>query len=323
MDENLDDNIGEPITQDEFDAEWEEDQINMAGMQEEDDLLEDDGYLTEEDLQEAEEDLQEDDLPDDDLPWEDSFGKDDNVIDAEWKDVDESADDQVLEEAEKAQPDVKSKAFNFHDGDRYIQYPNKFRKHKRTPTERERDMADIADMYLRGYTQGQISDELSKNRTYTLGRTMVYKDIQKIYAQWEKAYVTSAHTLKIRELKKLDRLEAEYWQAWERSKGDYLEVRQDKVADRVASKARDSRGQLVDSFERTKTLTKKETRTGEVRFLEGVERCVAKRCQILGLEAARNVNINWRKQAEEQGINPEELVSELEQQFIAAASKAD
>lgn len=259
----------------------------------------DDGYLEEDDGLEEEEIV----------PGE--------AIDVEWKDVDDS--DAVLDEIEKQEADVKEKAFNFHDVNGYIQVPNAYRRKKRTPTERERDLADIADMYLRGYTQGKIADELSKQRPYKIGRTMVFKDVQKIYAQWEKAYVTAAHTMKMRELKKLDRLEHEYWMAWERSKGDYLEVRQDRTADRIAAKGRKNGGELVDSFERTKTLTKKETRVGDVRFLEGVERCVAKRCQILGLEAARNVNINWRKQAEEQGINPEEVVSEIAQQFIDAA----
>ena len=67
-------------------------------------------------------------------------------------------------------------------------------------------------------------------------------------------------------------------------------------------------------------MTKREERVGAVAFLEGVERCIEMRIKVLGLEPAKNVNINWRKQAEAEGINPENVVNGLVEQFIAAAA---
>jgi hypothetical protein len=56
-----------------------------------------------------------------------------------------------------------------------------------------------------------------------------------------------------KELARLDNLERTYWEAYERS------------------------------CQRSETASEKQQRDGNPRFLEGIQRCVALRCQILGL----------------------------------------
>lgn len=239
------------------------------------------------------------------------------VIEGEWEDLD---DGEMKEIIEQEPPEREEGEFVFYDSGKRILMPNRFAKRKRTIAERERDLVDIAELYLRGYSQDHIAEEMSRNRPYTISRTMIWKDIQRIFARWEKSYVSAAHKLKMRELARLDRLEAEYWDAWERSKKDYIEVRRDHIVDKRSGDGGEERGiDTNNAYERTKTVSRKEQRVGDPRYLEGIERCIKQRCLILGIESARNVNVNWRKQAEAHGINPEEVVNELQEQFIAAA----
>jgi len=233
----------------------------------------------------------------------------DLIIDGNWRDL----NGEEMEEIANAEPKIDENIAFYDSGERIV-HPNRFRKRTRTIAERERDLVDIAEMYLKGMSQGQIAVELSKMRPYEIKRTMIWKDIQRIFAQWEKAYVESAHKLKMRELARLDHLEAEYWNGWERSQKDSLEVRRDRIEDKTPGSP-DGK----TAYERTKTTTRKEQKVGDVRFLEGVERCIKQRCVILGLESPKSVNVNWRKMAEAEGINPDEVVSELQEQFIAAA----
>jgi len=184
---------------------------------------------------------------------------------------------------------------------------------RRTIVERERDLTFIAELYVKGYTQADIAEELSKARDYSIGRTQIWKDIQLIHKRWMEAYILPVNELKVRELARLDRLENEYWDAWERSKRDITSLRQDTIRDRSPSGS--------ETYNRNKTILKKDERDGSVAFLQGIERCIDKRCQILGLDAAKSVTINWRKQAAAEGIDPDEVVSELTEQFIAMAGR--
>lgn len=206
--------------------------------------------------------------------------------------------------------------------DALIKFPQKFKTKKRTLAERERDLADIARYYLGGMTHQEITDKLNSEREYTLSRRMVSKDVGVIWVRWRESYIMDANELRVRELTKLDKLEITYWEAWDRSVKDIVTVKQDKTADKVAhglnakGETSDTDQELRPSYERTKTTTEKKQSVGDVKFLEGIERVIEKRCKILGLFAAKNVNINWRKQAEKDGLDPDKVVDELTEYII-------
>lgn len=203
-----------------------------------------------------------------------------------------------------------------------ISQPNRFRRVKRTITEYERDIIDVANWYLLGMNHHQISEKLCAERPYTIRRAEVSKMVHRIYQRWQRSYLTDMNTLKIRELAKIDRLEREYWSAWEQSKEDKLELERTQIDDTHGeTKGReDGRGGGgKQAYSRVKTITKKSRRDPNAVYLEGIRWCVQKRCEIFGLNAATNVNINWRKQAENQGLDPEAVLNDIEQQFIDAA----
>ena len=206
--------------------------------------------------------------------------------------------------------------------DNVVNFPQKYKTKKRTIAERERDLAAVAGYYLDGMTHQEIADKLNSERGYTLSRRMVSKDVGVIWDRWRESYLMDANELRVRELIKLDKLEATYWEAWERSIQDIVTVKQDKTADRVAH-GLNAKGEISEddqelraSYERTKTTTEKKQTTGNVKFLDGVEKVIEKRCKILGLFAAKNVNINWRKQAEKDGLDPDKVVDELTEYLI-------
>lgn len=80
-------------------------------------------------------------------------------------------------------------------------------------------------------------------------------------------------------------------------------------------------GDAVHVYQRTKKKTKRMERDGSVSFLQGVERCIGLRCQILGLNAPQQLSISWRKDAKSAGINPDEFKREMIRQYVGKAKQ--
>src|SRR4051812_640004 len=75
--------------------------------------------------------------------------------------------------------------------------------------------ADAAELYLKGWWQSKIAEQLG------VKQSCISKDIAVIHKQWLASAIEDVATLKQRELAKIDNLEVQYWEAWERSKKDY------------------------------------------------------------------------------------------------------
>lgn len=145
--------------------------------------------------------------------------------------------------------------------------------HRRTPIEKQRDLVDIASRYLAGHSQQEIADWLTANRPYRIWRQGVTKDLEEIRVIWRNRAAQLIGERKAEELAKLDRLEREAWEGWERSRSDAVR----KHAKRT--------GKGADATEEVGTST--EHRDGNPKFLELVLRCVEKRLEVLGLASHR------------------------------------
>ena len=208
-----------------------------------------------------------------------------------------------------------------------IRNPNKYpatgnTRLKRTIVERETDLLDVARLYIEGNTQAQIADIISEASGKIVGRDTVHNTIQEIFKRWEMRYVDDVNFLKMRELVKIDKLESTYWEAWQRSSKDFKSEETVEKGGTLPSKSGHSysedgkRGYVGKS--KRKVV---EERVGNVKFLQGIERCVELRMKILEIGNVRHVNINWRKQAEEAGFNPDKVVDGFIEQFVDAAIK--
>src|SRR5262245_22827380 len=135
----------------------------------------------------------------------------------------------------------------------------------------------VAALLLRGVTtQFEICERLGMEPGQ---RSTISRDVKAIKLEWRASAVRDFDQAKGRELAKLDALEKEYWEAWERSKAE-------KQSTRTRRRTRPAGGGTATDDE---AEVRKEHRDGNPAFLEGALRCVDKRCEILGLNAAKKV----------------------------------
>jgi hypothetical protein len=191
---------------------------------------------------------------------------------------------------------------------------------KRTAVDVQMDYVDEARLYLQGYSYKYISEWLGEHRPYTLSLQQVGNDIRNIQEMWREHYLTDMNTLKAQELARIDKLELQYWEAWFESRKHVDNLEQTKTDDEWKGKNAKAKGSKA-GYSRTKTTRKRVHRDGNPKFLQGIERCIQLRIKLLGLDAEKTVNINWRQEARNAGIDPDEYVNDLESQFIKAASK--
>ena len=100
------------------------------------------------------------------------------------------------------------------------------------------------------YLKGYFQADIAKKLGVT--QQQVSQDLKVIYKNWKNSAVRNFDELKDRELVKIDNLETTYWQAWEGSKKEGSSV-------------------------------------GDARFLQGIQWCVAKRCEILGVNSPQEI----------------------------------
>lgn len=108
------------------------------------------------------------------------------------------------------------------------------------------------------------------------GQPTISNDVKWCRKQWQASAVFNFDEAKGRELAKLDLLEKTYWEAWEESKVEKQTTKTRRVDSNSPS----------TMAEATKTK-----RDGDPRLLDGVMKCITKRCQILGLDAPVEHNV--------------------------------
>jgi hypothetical protein len=139
-----------------------------------------------------------------------------------------------------------------------------------------RDRRRIADLYLQGELQADIAVQLK------IDQSTVSRDIAHLQAEWRKSALVDIDARKSQELAKVDRLEREYWAAWERSCED-AETATQKQRGKV-TKAAGEDGQFVAEQPAEISKTRK-GQAGDPRFLSGIQWCIERRCKILGIDA--------------------------------------
>ncbi len=145
---------------------------------------------------------------------------------------------------------------------------------RRTVFEADRDRLDVAVHYLAGKSLRQIADWFAKNRPYVVTIGTVSRDMEQVRIIWRERAAQLVGERKAEELARLDRIEAEAWEAWERSKKDATK-KFGKRQTPAGGVALETVGQ--ETFQRD----------GNPKFLELVARCVEKRLDVLGLAQRR------------------------------------
>jgi hypothetical protein len=118
----------------------------------------------------------------------------------------------------------------------------------------------ITDLYLQGWTQLEIAQQLS------VSQALVSADLRAVCDQWRQSALRDFDLIREIELKKLERIERESWAAWERSQ---------KPAQSADIREGDAGG-----------AARKRIRNqyGDPRFLGQVNQCIVSRRAMLGLD---------------------------------------
>ena len=144
---------------------------------------------------------------------------------------------------------------------------------KRTKEQRERDLTTIAYLYCKGWSQARIAAHIG-----TVSRAQVGHDLKAIRKAWRESAIRDFDELQSEQLAKIDMLEAEAWAGWDRSVG----AKQRSVSERTEGDGETTAHTRLERWEDA----------GDPRFLAQVEKCIARRCAILGLDAPREMTLS-------------------------------
>lgn len=136
-----------------------------------------------------------------------------------------------------------------------------------TPAARDRHLLEVQEMYLTGLPQHVIAERTG------ISPQQVSQDLKGLRRLWVESNLSGFDEKQELELKRIDRLEREYWSAWFNS----LTPKQTTSTERGAHS--------------TRAKVIKEERSGDARFLEGVRWCIEMRCRIFGIEAPKRIAV--------------------------------
>jgi len=140
----------------------------------------------------------------------------------------------------------------------------------------------VAELYLKGYRSAQsIADRLGDAE---VSRVTVSRDLKVIRREWAAAMVRDFDHALTEELTRIDRIEREAWDEWDRSKTF-------REKSKSGSKQKPIRGVAEDGTQQRETADEKfaqlerEGSFGDPRYLERISWCIERRCKLLGLDA--------------------------------------
>ena len=156
---------------------------------------------------------------------------------------------------------------------------------KRTVEQREADKRFCAELFVKGYAYRVIADRLNEYNhenglEYNVTYKTVFMDIQQVLVEWKKERFKDIDNYMQLELKKLDKMEVELWQAWENSKGS---KRKTKIKNGTINNGIATGGELAE-----RTL---ETTDGDPRYLDLLLKVQERRAKLLGYNAPVKVDV--------------------------------
>jgi hypothetical protein len=133
----------------------------------------------------------------------------------------------------------------------------------------------VAALYLQRKMQSEIA------RIVGVSQQQVSFDLKAIRLVWQASTLRDFDAARSEELARVDVAEAAYWDGWQRSQ---------QVHEVTTTEAHDD-----GAIARRKATLRKEAQSGDPRFLDGVLRCIERRCALLGLDAPKRVSVDWNQ----------------------------
>lgn len=157
---------------------------------------------------------------------------------------------------------------------------------KRSKEQREADLNLLADLYVKQVSQMEIAKRLG------ISQGQVSNDLKKLLKRWEESRTYDIDRYKREQLHKIDMIEQEMWECWERSK---------HTPKTIITKSKS--GEIGHVF--NPATARKETQQnekywkagsteempvgGDMQYMNGIQWCVQERIKILGIYAPKKV----------------------------------
>ncbi len=151
---------------------------------------------------------------------------------------------------------------------------------KRSKLEKKRDRALIADMYLDGLEQTEIAEKLG------LSQGQISYDLKKIQEEWLRNTTINLDAHKAEEIAKTLQTERMYRDIYKRSLGDF-KAQTATLQNKTKKKIDPATGTEIEETKPTpiSQVIHTENRNGDPRALDGILKCIERRCKLLGLDA--------------------------------------
>lgn len=128
----------------------------------------------------------------------------------------------------------------------------------------------VAALYIKGWRQSAIAEAVG------VDQSIVSRDLKEIRLEWREARLASMDEWIDAQLAKIDYMETQAWEQWEKSKGERKKTTKKEI----------ERGDQ-SGIEKSLTL---EEGLGDPRYLGIVDKAIERRCKLLGLEKAPQEN---------------------------------
>lgn len=181
-------------------------------------------------------------------------------------------------------------------------------KNAKTAKNREisKRRATVAAKYLKGWHQQKIADHCE------VSVATICSDLKALHKQWLDRSQQHYDRHMARELAKLDHLEAEAWESYNESK---------QATEHYQRESQKNTARPGKPLDTTKSKGSKILKSaGDSRFLLIVENCIDKRCKILGINAAKRVEVTG---ADGGPIKTENVRLEAVQTLLSAIRQAN
>lgn len=151
------------------------------------------------------------------------------------------------------------------------------RGRKRTEAQREADFGIVSSGLKAGRDFKEIAEQISNERSYSLTHWQVKEDAKVVLGRWRDSHIFEIEEMKLIELARLNRVEAQAWAAWERSMSNYMHG--SKTSKTLAAAPN---GKASVKEETTSQRTG--TRVGDPRFLQIIQDCGRDRRRLFALD---------------------------------------
>lgn len=167
----------------------------------------------------------------------------------------------------------------------------------RTKFQREHDLEYVSNLYLQGWSQQRIAEKLASERDYEVSRVTIGNDLKEVNRRWQQNTNIPLDEHKIKELARIDKLEAHYWEEYFASKEKRtIKTKSGNSKSTAVKKGKDGKEIEISPPSQVIQATSEriEEREGNPAFLQGVERCIKLRCDLLGLNAPEKKEVTGK-----------------------------